>query len=438
MTDDEIKARTFELIDSRREEMISFLGDYVQHRSINPEREIPEVERGETTACQEWLCEALKSLNCFATVTSWRVSSGEVNVAAVLPATDPKAYCSVLFNGHSDVVPVTAEEYKGWRGGNPWSGEVHQGALYGRGACDMKGANASIVWAARCLSEAGFRPKGQVTLTFTIGEESGNAELGPYSVLNQGYSSDVIVVTEPTNLQVCPAAVGWFFFRVVTVGKASHAASRGACIYPSTSPEPPGVNAIEALLPAIERLGRLERDWGVYEKHPLMRPGNATMNLVKIDGGAEQATTPIACHAIWAVVVSPNRRCAEVRDEIAQVLETECGTNTWLRQNPARLTAPYLQGYFEPVNTPTDHAACAAMYDAVASATGKPASFECMPTPSDANFFAEKGRPVIICGPGNLFGNGVHGLDEHIEINSIVDAAKTYAAFLINYCSTER
>jgi acetylornithine deacetylase/succinyl-diaminopimelate desuccinylase-like protein len=78
------------------------------------------------------------------------------------------------------------------------------------------------------------------------------------------------------------------------------------------------------------------------------------------------------------------------------------------------------------------------MYDAVASATGKPASFECMPTPSDANFFAEKGRPVIICGPGNLFGNGVHGLDEHIEINSIVDAAKTYAAFLINYCSTER
>jgi hypothetical protein len=46
MTNDEIKARTFELIDSRREEIISFLGDYIRHRSINPEREIPEVERG--------------------------------------------------------------------------------------------------------------------------------------------------------------------------------------------------------------------------------------------------------------------------------------------------------------------------------------------------------------------------------------------------------
>ena len=78
------------------------------------------------------------------------------------------------------------------------------------------------------------------------------------------------------------------------------------------------------------------------------------------------------------------------------------------------------------------------MLEAVQSATDQPASFECMPTPSDANFFAEKGRPVIICGPGNLFGNGVHGLNEHIEIQSLVDAAKTYAAFLIDYCSTAK
>jgi formylaminopyrimidine deformylase len=177
MTNDEIKARTFELIDSRREEIISFLGDYIRHRSINPEREIPEVERGETTACQQWLFEALKSLNCFETVTSWRVSSGEMNVAATLPATEPKAYRSVLFNGHSDIVPVTAEEYKAWRGGNPWSGEVLQGAVYGRGACDMKGANASVVWAARCLSEAGFRPKGQVTLTLPSARNPGMPSL---------------------------------------------------------------------------------------------------------------------------------------------------------------------------------------------------------------------------------------------------------------------
>jgi acetylornithine deacetylase/succinyl-diaminopimelate desuccinylase-like protein len=64
--------------------------------------------------------------------------------------------------------------------------------------------------------------------------------------------------------------------------------------------------------------------------------------------------------------------------------------------------------------------------------------FSCMPTPSDANFFAEDGQPVIICGPGNLLGNGVHGLNEHIEIDSLLKAAKTYAGFIIDYCSVPK
>jgi len=308
MSNNDIKNRTFAIIESSRGDLIGFLRSYIQHRSINPEREIPEVERGETLSCQKWLLQVLQSFDCFETVRSWDVSSGELNIAAQLPADQPGEYRSALFNGHSDVVPVTAAEYKAWQGGDPWSGDEYQGALYGRGACDMKGANAALIWAARCLHEAGFVAKGRVTLTFTIGEESGNAALGPYSIRNQGYSADIVVVTEPTSLNVCPAAVGWFFFRVDVTGKASHAASRSACIYPSTSAEPPGVNAIEALLPIIKGLRRLERDWSVYEKHPLMQPGNAAMSIVEICGGAEQATTPTSCHGVWAVVVSPAHR----------------------------------------------------------------------------------------------------------------------------------
>jgi formylaminopyrimidine deformylase len=438
MSHSDPRQRVFEIIDSSREELVSFLSEYVQHRSINPEREIVAVEKGETTACQKWLQEALHASGSFESVTSWSVSSGELNVAAQLPASAPDAHLSALFNGHSDVVPVTAEEYSSWRGGNPWSGHVEGRALYGRGACDMKGGNASVIWAARCLSKAGFVPKGRITLTFTIGEESGNANLGPYSVKQKGYPSDVIIVAEPTGLNVCPAAVGWFFFRVDAVGRASHAASRGASIYPSTAASPPGVNAIEALLPAIERLRELERDWGVYEKHPLMLPGNATMNIVNICGGADQATTPSSCHAVWAVVVSPGRRCSEVREQIARVLETANATSSWLKHNPIQMTSPYLQGYFEPVNTPLSDPACSRMLEAVRAAGIVSAELACMPTPSDANFFAENSQPVLICGPGNLLGNGVHGLDEHIEIDSLVDAAKAYASFMIDYSSLSK
>jgi acetylornithine deacetylase/succinyl-diaminopimelate desuccinylase-like protein len=438
MSNGDTQRRVFEIIDSTQDELTAFLSEYVQRRSINPERAIVGVEQGETTACQKWLCEALHSCGSFETVTSWNVGSGELNIAAQLPASAPEAHLSALFNGHSDVVPVTAAEYNSWRGGKPWSGHVEGGALYGRGACDMKGGNAAVIWAARSLRSAGFVPKGRITLTFTIGEESGNAELGPYSVKQKGYPSDVIVVAEPTGMNVCPAAVGWFFFRVDTVGKASHAASRGASIYPSLEQGPPGVNAIEALLPVIERLRELERDWGVYEKHPLMLPGNAAMNMVKICGGADQATTPSSCHAVWAVIVGPGRRCLEVRDQIDRVLETANITSTWLEHNPIKMTSPYLQGYFEPVNTPVTDAACASMLEAVRAAGLSSSQFACMPTPSDANFFAENGQAVLICGPGNLLGNGVHGLDEHIEIDALVKAAKAYAGFMIDYSSIRR
>jgi acetylornithine deacetylase/succinyl-diaminopimelate desuccinylase-like protein len=438
MSNGDTQRRVFEIIDSTQDELTAFLSEYVQRRSINPERAIVGVEQGETTACQKWLCEALHSCGSFETVTSWNVGSGELNIAAQLPASAPEAHLSALFNGHSDVVPVTAAEYNSWRGGKPWSGHVEGGALYGRGACDMKGGNAAVIWAARSLRSAGFVPKGRITLTFTIGEESGNAELGPYSVKQKGYPSDVIVVAEPTGMNVCPAAVGWFFFRVDTVGKASHAASRGASIYPSLEQGPPGVNAIEALLPVIERLRELERDWGVYEKHPLMLPGNAAMNMVKICGGADQATTPSSCHAVWAVIVGPGRRCLEVRDQIDRVLETANITSTWLEHNPIKMTSPYLQGYFEPVNTPVTDAACASMLEAVRAAGLSSSQFACMPTPSDANFFAEDGQAVLICGPGNLLGNGVHGLDEHIEIDALVKAAKAYAGFMIDYSSIRR
>jgi hypothetical protein len=163
MNNDEITRRTFELIDSGRDELVSFLSHYIQHRSINPERQISAIEPGETTVCQKWLCETLQSFGCFETVRTWRVSSGELNIAAQLPASEADGHHSALFNGHSDVVPVTAAEFESWRGGDPWSGQVYGGAVYGRGACDMKGGRrstyrcraASLSTSAIC---SGFRP----------------------------------------------------------------------------------------------------------------------------------------------------------------------------------------------------------------------------------------------------------------------------------------
>src|SRR5919107_484367 len=133
---------------------------------------------------------------------------GQHNVVATMRSSAPQSHRSVLFNGHSDVVPVTDQEYAEWTGGDPWSGHVADGAVFGRGACDMKGGNTAVIFAMRALAESGIVRPGRATASFVIGEESGEVELGPHHLLQSGYSADIAVVTEPSGLLVCPAAVG--------------------------------------------------------------------------------------------------------------------------------------------------------------------------------------------------------------------------------------
>ena len=84
-------------------------------------------------------------------------------------------------------VQVSPEQRAEWLGGDPWSGHIEDGKLYGRGATDMKGGNAAFAWAVRCLAAAGFRPAADLIVTYSIGEETGEAEIGPLSVLERGY-----------------------------------------------------------------------------------------------------------------------------------------------------------------------------------------------------------------------------------------------------------
>jgi acetylornithine deacetylase/succinyl-diaminopimelate desuccinylase-like protein len=433
---EEAKRRAFIWIDETREGLTDFLTEYVQHKSINPTRAL-DFESGGTTECQRWLSGYLSSLGCFDRVELIQAGPDDFNVVATMHATSAESFRSILFNGHSDVVPVTEQEYEQWVGGDPWSGHVEDGLLYGRGASDMKGGNAAVIWAMNALASIGFVPPGQVIATFIIGEESGEVELGPHNVLKSGYGADIAVVAEATDLVVCPAAVGWFFFRVDVLGEAAHAAGRVRAVHPS-SDGVIGVNAIELMGRIMSRLRDLEQGWGLYEKHPLMTPGTMGMNPVHIAGGGMQATTPDACSVIWAVTLSPNRTCADVIAEIERVIRTVEVGDVWLSAHPPVVTFPYLHTYYDPIDISVDHPATLALLKAVTDSTVTGRGIGMMPTPSDANLFAAAGQPSLVCGPGRLVGTGVHGLNERIEIEDVVQAAKSYVGMILEWCSQRR
>src|SRR4051812_33558333 len=133
-----------------------------------------------------------------------RLRFGDIeNVFARLGTTGPH----ICFAGHTDVVPVGTAN---WRT-DPFGGDVRDGVLYGRGACDMKGAIAAFIAAvAQHLSEEGVPrrvPEGSISLLIT-GDEEGPAVDGTVKVLEWMRANDQIpdfcLVGEPT----CPVKLG--------------------------------------------------------------------------------------------------------------------------------------------------------------------------------------------------------------------------------------
>jgi succinyl-diaminopimelate desuccinylase len=144
---------------------------------------------------QDVLSDALRRLGF--TVTPLRYGDID-NLFARIGSGSPH----VCFAGHTDVVPVGAAN---WQSG-PFAGEVRNGVLYGRGACDMKGGIAAFV-AAAAQHLADASPHGSISLLIT-GDEEGPAVDGTVRVLEWMRTNEQIpdfcIVGEPT----CPVTLG--------------------------------------------------------------------------------------------------------------------------------------------------------------------------------------------------------------------------------------
>ncbi len=424
------KPTVYERIDAQRDDVIAFLQRYVSIPSVNPGRATAD-EPGEEATCQRWLAEALRSFGTFSQVDVWDGAPGRPNVAATLAGATRTP--GLMFNGHTDTVEVTPDQRAAWSG-DPWSGEIREGNLYGRGATDMKAGNVAFLWAAKIVAEVGVPLTRDVLLTCNIAEETADAAIGPESVLDRGYNAPLIVNVEPTNLKVCPATMGWFFFRLSVEGKSLHPASRYTSIYPRRSTEPlAGVDAIDKMRKVMDALTALERDWALCEKHPVMPPGGMNLCPVYVHGGSHRAAMSESCEVEYAVVFNPGLRSAEVVHQIQTAINGVAACDTWLREHPPVLEVPVIHQILEPVNLPLDHPGVRALARAYTDVVGSAPDLGCLPGPCDANIMSEKGAATVIFGPGDLSW-GAHGTNEYVPIDQVITACKVYASLIVDLC----
>ncbi|MFD0785021.1 M20/M25/M40 family metallo-hydrolase [Micromonospora azadirachtae] len=177
---------------------------------------------------------------------------GRANVVARIAGTDPSRG-ALLVHGHLDVVPADADEWSV----HPFSGEIRDGYLWGRGAIDMKDFDAMVLAVVRHWQRTGVRPTRDIVLAYTADEEAGG-DYGAHWLVRQhrdvfdgcteaigevgGFSYSVDDARRLYLIETAEKGVDWL--RLHAKGRPGH----GSMVHDD--------NAVTALAEAVARIGR--------------------------------------------------------------------------------------------------------------------------------------------------------------------------------------
>ena len=238
----------------------------------------------------------------------------------------------LLLVGHTDVVPPG--EPATWSV-DPWAGEIRDGVLYGRGACDMKGGVAAILAVLRALATSGAADAlgGEVVAAFVPSEEDGGQ--GMLAAIRAGVTGDLAVIAEPSNLDVVVAHAGALTFRLTVPGRAAHASQRRE-----------GVSALDKLWVLARALEADEARRNAAETDPLMTvlglPYPTILGMVR--GGDWASTVIDRVVADGRYGVRLGQTTAEAEDELRACIAEACAGDPFLRDQPA--TVEFVGGRF--------------------------------------------------------------------------------------------
>jgi putative selenium metabolism hydrolase len=169
-----------------------------------------------------------------------KVGFGEVftdQMGNVIGRIGPGHGKKLLYDGHMDTVDVG--DPAAWEI-DPYAGLIDQGVLYGRGAADMKGALAAMVYAGKALVDSGVQLQGDLYVVGVVQEEPCEGVAIGHVIEQDGIRPDMVVIGEATDLQLSRGHRGRIEFRVTINGRSCHASTPDR-----------GINAIYAAARAI-------------------------------------------------------------------------------------------------------------------------------------------------------------------------------------------
>lgn len=327
---------------------------------------------------------------------------------------------SLMFNGHVDTNPVT----EGWTV-DPWGGKVDADFIYGIGVSNMKAGDAAYFCAVKTLIDAGVRLKGDIILTFVVGELQGG--VGTRALVRQGVRADYFVNSEPTDLVALTMHAAAFMFIIELFGDTRHMSKREWA-----------VDAIVAACDLIPRLNAMTFSGALSEEHAGInrvhvgvvhgalgkelhewRPPQVA-DYVRIKGSGRYAPGQTEAGAL-----------ADMRRELDALEARFPGLRTVLtaESSVGRPTMPTFE-------VARDNRIVQAINDAYRRVRGESQPTGAITPPGyygtdAAILFRDGGMTGIVCGPGGRYNTMP---DERVDIVDYLDMIRIYMLTALDIC----
>jgi len=329
---------------------------------------------------------------------------------------------TLLLNGHVDVVSVEPRDQ--WAH-DPFAAVVRDGAVHGRGTCDMKGGVACMVLAAEVLAALGVRLQGDLIVnTVTEEESTGAGGLAMSRVLR----ADAAIVPEPSGFDVWIACRGSLLPRIIVEGRAGHAG-----IAPAHPDDGGAVNAIEKMAIVLDAVRRLREDWALRPRHPHLSPADAVPTIIQ--GGEWLVSYPARCvlevHIEFLPAQADERGYGtRVEREFEDWIARAAAADPWLAAHPPRVE--WGAGAVPTAEVAADEEIVRVALAAGAD-VGRPGRLAGLDNWHDgATLTAEAGIPAVCLGPGDI--GLAHTTEERVPIADLVACAQALALSAMRFC----
>ncbi|WP_263267033.1 M20 family metallopeptidase [Pseudomonas phytophila] len=326
---------------------------------------------------------------------------------------------SLLFNGHLDTNPVT----EGWTV-DPWAGKIDDEFIYGIGVSNMKAGDAAYFCALKTLIDAGIKLKGDVILTYVVGELQGG--IGTIAAIEQGVKADYFINSEPTDLQAVTLHVGSLMFVIELTGDTRHLSKREEA-----------VDVITAAVQLIPQINGITFSGARSPEHEKVNRGHIGVVRGALGRDLEEWRPPQVADFLrlrGSARYTPGQTVESVLADLQRLLDQLCEQFPGLQAT--LINDSDNQPLMPPFEVSHDSLIVKAVNTAYEQVRGEPQPTGIITPPAyfgtdAAHFYQRLGMQGVVCGPGGKFNTMP---DERVHISDYLDMVRVYILAILSIC----